>query len=949
MANFLSQRQEFNKVQDPVNINLINTVLSAKQGKFDEGIAAIDSSLAELGRIDGMLLRQSDREYLANNVKSLLDTVNTSGKLDLSNSGVTRNIQNQIKSALDSKVINAVSQGNKITSFQATIAEKQKSKPELYSDVNYQYALKQAGVQQYLNGETDSVGNLSYDDYVNAPKILDESISKWAKDYGYKTEYTQGDTNQLIYTNEKREILTKNDIVNKLKTSLDPKLSKQLQIDADYHYTNKPKGQITIDADNYYTKQNAEIDLQLVRIKAARVGETEAQKVIYDNNEKYYLELKEGNNKKLIDKDFDNDYQKYEVYSTSLFDNIADNYDRNDVVDIKYVDTNLKVAEFNADIEYKKASLDQGQQRIDIAKQAASAADLANVISSGGTPGSITDRPDTTAGTKTNSQIATEKHNTDYQNLKTSLETSSVEYNELESPEEKEQFIKDLASTNTSVSINNDKLSPEVRENLDVYRASYITIKSNRQNIVNKVGNSIINGYNSLIGSNTNFTNLSKTAPLTAKAAASGISLEKLPKQDVAAIKHEMAINTLNFDDTLSDEERSTLTIYAKNLEQQSYLTPQQSKAMRDKDRQKIGFGEGQGDIIANDASIVGNALGWGVKSIFNLFDNDPTSQSKTNDEYFNSRDKLVVENSRIRDRMDKRSLDVGFGYQDSNLTEIEMGDLRKGATADLSTTIRTAVTTVTRNSEEEYKKIIENTKDLRSISFNPEDKKQVAYTTAIKTQLSALSDLPVEQAKGSVFETTLSQDGNTIVVRYIPKDTTEKITSTIPAASIPALASALTDRSSSFTNSKLNRNAPARRMTYETPVDSKSREDLLYKLYSMYGENILPEKEMIRQSQQGSSMPTQIEFRSLAERQTPEVAQQINQISTAVFDVVWTPTGSGWRGTVKDEENNIIEIAGGQAEVVLSRDYDEGGMRLAAIDLINKVKIAKISKLIEK
>lgn len=178
MANFLSEKQQYNKIIDPVNINLVNTVLSAKQGKFDQGAAAIDSALGELGRIDGMLLREKDREYLANNVKSLLDVVNNSGKLDLSKSGVTRNIQSQIKSALDSTVINAVSQSSKVTKYNAEVSAIKEKEKGLYSDINYNYGMYKAGYQDWIDGKTDSMGNLSYTPY----KDIDKKVSDFVLD-----------------------------------------------------------------------------------------------------------------------------------------------------------------------------------------------------------------------------------------------------------------------------------------------------------------------------------------------------------------------------------------------------------------------------------------------------------------------------------------------------------------------------------------------------------------------------------------------------------------------------------------------------------------------------------------------------------------------------------------------------------------------------------------------
>lgn len=945
MANFLSEKQQYNKIIDPVNINLVNTVLSAKQGKFDQGVATIDSALSELGRIDGMLLRDKDREYLANNVKSLLDVVNNSGKLDLSKSGVTRNIQSQIKSALDSTVINAVSQSGKIRSFETEIAEKRKSKPELYSDDNYQYALKNAGVQKYLNGESDEVGALRYDDYIDAPKVLDESVAKWAKDFGYKTEFVQGDTSQLVYANAEKKVLTKNDIINKLKTSLDPKISKQLQINSDAYYSKRPEGQILIDATNYYNKQNSEIDAKLLEIKAEKASATTARKVELENNEKYYTDLKKENSKKLEDKDFDNIYQKYEIYTTDLFDNIADNYDRDEVVDIKYNDSNLKIAQFNSDIEYKQATLRQGQERIDIAKQQARAADTANIIASGG---SITDAPDQTAGEKTNSQKALEKHNSDYVDLKNTLEASDETFRDLETEAQKEEYIKNLASVKGSVSINNDTLNPEAREKLETYKNSLNTIKSTRQNISNKVGNSIIESYNNLLGSNTNFSNLAKTAPLSAAAASKGIPLTKLPKAELTAIKHEIAVNLLNFDDSLSPEERATLNTYVRNLEQQPFLTPAQSKAMRDKDKKEIGVGAGIGETTAGIFKAIGSNIAYAGQKFINTITNSSAENAELDKEYSQRNKAITDQISRGADRYKKRNLDAtNFFSEDTNFTELETGDLKSTAKVGFSQSVKNAIRNATTNSEDSYKKIVENTKNLRSISFNPENKSQAGIAQAIKTQLSAVSETPVEIEKGSIFETTLSSDGKTINITYIPKGETEKVIRTIPAESLPVLSQDLTDNSVPFINSKLNRNAPPRRFTYETPRDSKSREDLLYNIYNMYGEQILPQKELLKQVQTGQDIPTQIEMRAIAEKAPPEVATQINKLAEGVFDVIWTPTGSGWRATVVDANNNPITLDGRQVEKVIPRDYNDGAMKLEAMGLINQYKVLKIKQLI--
>lgn len=947
MANFLSEKQQYNKIIDPVNINLVNTVLSAKQGKFDQGVAAIDAALGELGHIDGMLLRDKDREYLANNVKSLLDVVNNSGKLDLSKSGVTRNIQSQIKSALDSTVINAVSQSSKIRNFETEIAEKRKSKPELYSDDNYQYALKKAGVQDYLNEKSEEVKTLVYDDYIDAPKVLDESVAKWAKDFGYKTEFKEGDVNQLIYKNEEKRVLTKNDIINKLKTSLDPKISKQLQINSDSYYSRRPEGQIVNDATNYYTKQNAEINSKLLQIKAKKVAATDEQKIQLDNDEKYYTDLKKENSKKLEDKDFDNDYQKYEIYTTDLFDNMADNYDRDEVVDIKYNDSNLKIAQFNSDIEYKQATLRQGQERIDIAKQQVKAADTANLIASGG---SITDLPDNTAGEKTYTEKALEKHDLDFIDLKNTLETSDENFRELNTDQEKEDYIKALANDKNSLSINNDTLSPQAREKLESYKNSLDTIKATRQNIANKVGNSIIENYNNLLGSRTNFNNLAKTSPLAASAASKGIPLTKLPKADVAAIKHEIAVNTLNFDSNLSPQERSTLKTYVRNLEQQPYLTPAQSKAMRSKDKDEVGYFAGTGDLIAGTLKAWGSGLVYGGERFINSVTNNSSKNVQAEQDYKNRNKTILNQLNRGWNRMEKSRLDKDITREDTNFTEIDAGDLNSNANLGFSENLKKTIKNVSENSEERYKGIVENTKDLRSISFNPDNKTQALVVSAIKTQLSAMSDTPVEIEKGSVLETRLNTDGRNINVTYIPKGETEKITTTVPAESLPTLTQDLTDKSVPFVNSKLNKNAPTRRMTFETPLDGNAREQLLYNLHTTYGENILPEKIAMSYNKPGGLF-TQVELRAFAQNQPQEIADKISQISTAQYDIEWLPMklGNGFTGILKDKNNNTVSFNGTQVTTeIRDKDYNTGGAKLKTIDLINQLKVQQIQQLIK-
>lgn len=951
MANFLSQEQRFNQPQNPINTQLIATVAGMKQDKYDRNLASTDQALDELGKYGNLLVRQEDKEYFANNVKNILDQVNSTEKMNFESSGFTRQIQGQIKSAIDDRIVKQIGESQKITAFQSMMVEKQKSKPELYSDINYNYALKKGGYQEYMSGASDSIGNLAYSDYINAPKVLDESIFKWAKDYGYHTEFSSDDPNQLIYKNSEHKVLSKDDILGKLKTFLDPNLQRQLQIDSDYHYTSQPEGQINVDAENYYKQQNAKIESQLVGIKAKRTSATDAQKIELDNNQKYYEGLKATNTEILKNKDFNNDSQKYQIYTSSLFNGIADNYEKDDIVDIKYVDSNLKIANFQSDIEYKKAQLDQGQQRIEIAKQQANAADLSNVIASGGTPGSITDIADKTAGEKTNAQIAIVKHNEDYKNLQSILGATDETYAGLNA-KDKEEYIKKMATDNTPVSINNDSLTPEARQALETYKHSYNTTMKVKQEIVNTIGSNLRERYNDLLGGAANLGNLAKTAPTLANAVKSDKTLEQMSKSDRAAVLHEMAANKLNFDTDLSPEARETLKTYTTNLEQQKYLTPQQAKVLRDRSKDEIGMFSGVGDVLGGTLNALGEYIGRPIESAANLFRNNPNAQAETNAKYQKSGTEIANQMARGFGNMEKARLDRGAGLtEDSNITELEAGDLRKGAKSDFSTAIDGAITKATQYADKAYAKVAETAKDLHSVTFNSADKNQKPYVTALETQIRAISETPIEIAKGSVFETKLSPDGTSIDVTYTLKDAKEKTTTSIPTSSIPNLANTLKDKSAPWINSKYNKNAPARTMTFETPVDANAREELLYKLHTTYGEGTLPEKEAIAQNQPGGVVPTQVELRAYAQNQSPEIASQINAISVAPYNMIWMPNklGSGFTGFLKDAQNNTVNLNGKQVAINLeNKDYNEGAAKLAAVQLIGQFKKQLITQLIK-
>lgn len=199
MANYNSILQNFGDVKSPVDVDFMGKVLMAKQGQFDAGLAQIDESLAELKQKENLLIRDEDKARLSGNIQSLLNTVNSSGKLDLSSKNITRSIKNQIGTALDDYTVTQISNSQTIRNAYAEAAEKQKKGDPLFNNGNFNYAVNKAGFSDYIKGynekgeKVDSIGNYQYTNYRDLEKEASDFITTMESKAGDdKIEYLDG-------------------------------------------------------------------------------------------------------------------------------------------------------------------------------------------------------------------------------------------------------------------------------------------------------------------------------------------------------------------------------------------------------------------------------------------------------------------------------------------------------------------------------------------------------------------------------------------------------------------------------------------------------------------------------------------------------------------------------------------------------------------------------------
>ena len=182
MAGYTSTPRQYGEYIQPYNIDLIAKALTYKQNKYDAADAQIRQQINQIGSMD--LLKSEDKGYLLSRLSSMLGDINNVGALDLSDSGIVRNLDNHISQSIDDKVLNAYQSTKQIRAFQQSIQELQKKNPELYNVANVAFAMQP--VDAYMRsgkvGENISdYGSLTYTPYVDIQGEVNKQMETYVK------------------------------------------------------------------------------------------------------------------------------------------------------------------------------------------------------------------------------------------------------------------------------------------------------------------------------------------------------------------------------------------------------------------------------------------------------------------------------------------------------------------------------------------------------------------------------------------------------------------------------------------------------------------------------------------------------------------------------------------------------------------------------------------------
>lgn len=759
MSNYLTQRIQYSDTLDTSAVDTFSRIATLKQQKFDSAQNQIQNTIDQYGAM-AQGLRDKGKEYLAGKLQAVTQLVNESGQnRDLSKSGVTRAINSQITSIVrDPILINEITQSQKIQSFNKEVGKLKEKSPDKYDDGNYQDALNLAGVQQFMNGETNAVGSLSYHEYINLPELLNKNAQEFASKTGQE-QYLGTDNYGLYQVNRFGKRVSTNDIQTHLLNSLDGKSMAQMQINARQTLGSTSKEFMTAQLlDENSEKQNiltkAQADLKSMSPEdvaqyAPRIDQLKAE--ISANNDKIKLGTFSSND-------------IYSAYTNRLTRNIAGEYDIDVITKFDTDKMPYEMAKDDREYALKLETLNvakQGRQdKLDIQRNA--------------TLGTTTDviqqneDKDQSGFTTIRQQTYKSASGLDAYLLKTDPSFTSMN-----------------AQERWNYKLNLDAENPKIKGNTAEYRNLVEEFQTNQRqyaNIVGTASNGIktttTNVFNQMLDgkgtSDLNIKNLSISMPLTAtmlnrKDIASFNNLSPAQKIGVMA---EFASSNLQFNKDLTGDVRTAYERSVTDLKSKlTGLKTTDSKIVLDtiknstdiQEKSTLGvnyIGSLFSGVFSGEKKLiapVANAIDYGFNRLFQnkeiadkrLTEREKADESVTQD-FYKSLENVQEVNSDLY-------------YTDSNIGEIQARDLRAGLDAKQQFNIENQrLDKIIQDKSSIYTK---NLSDNKAYSFTTGNKQQAPIAQALEAAILNSSDAPEIPSNNNTY--TVQREGTGWRVGY--------------------------------------------------------------------------------------------------------------------------------------------------------------------------------------
>lgn len=232
MANYNSIPRRFNKPTSNINHAYIDTVLKNKQGTIDSNFGLLQEVTTKTLGQD--LVRESDREYLKNRVRGVLNSLENTDSIQFDSNKSRFSIQEALsEAAKDPEILKQLANTQKIRQVQS-FYKKRSDKGDI-NQQNFQYAYQELGADAYLNGESDDIGSFKYLEYVDVDAKIDEAARTLKAASPNELVSIQNPlTGETV--SKKVSMITPAEMRNHLRVQLNANDLKQLEIDGAMMY-----------------------------------------------------------------------------------------------------------------------------------------------------------------------------------------------------------------------------------------------------------------------------------------------------------------------------------------------------------------------------------------------------------------------------------------------------------------------------------------------------------------------------------------------------------------------------------------------------------------------------------------------------------------------------------------------------------------------------------------
>ena len=339
MSSYLSQPYQAGQTPKYTDISIIDNTLSTLQNRYDTNKAIIDQTLAKFEMMK--LARPQDDEYAAAKLmeaQSAIDAYSQSNG-DLSRNTTRDTMLSAFKSIYqDPIILNSLEQKSKLDKLNAEVSKRKEKGDGSYSDQNYSYSLYKGGVQDYMDGKTKKLGDLSYVPQANPQKEL-KDIADNIEKYDTEIEKTWTD-NGYIYT-QKGKVMSADKLKAIAESFLTDGAKKQLVVNgwASIHQgaTEEERMNNTKKSFSGFMTRSLEAEKQNVILAEGQATKTgsDADKKNAEIARENYSNLEKGLNDILTNGSAEQMYGT--VYRESTLNNFANifKYNTVDITDIK--------------------------------------------------------------------------------------------------------------------------------------------------------------------------------------------------------------------------------------------------------------------------------------------------------------------------------------------------------------------------------------------------------------------------------------------------------------------------------------------------------------------------------------------------------------------------------------------------------------------------------------